>query len=365
MIIKEANSLGLISDNIELYMGPVELGAPDNLEKVIISFIDGSKKTLDIAVQELESKPIAEAIIAAKKRGVVINIVLEGDYLTLDESVDDPWTPSGENEMNREIHNALLRAKIDTHSDFNPHIFHQKFMIRDVERDDASLLTGSTNFTVTGTHSNFNHIVIFHSKKVAGVYQDEFDEIQSGTFGKMKERHDPAPKTYEVSDIPVKMIFAPDHTPELEIMKQMLKGKERIDFAIFTFSKSSGIDDTMVTLQKSGFKVRGVFDGWNVNQDWAAARLVAKAGCEVYSVPHKEGVNKLHHKLMVIDKQVVIAGSFNYTGPANALNDENIVVIGKLKKDPAEETTQLEKDIGAFALGEINRIIENYGQPIQ
>jgi phosphatidylserine/phosphatidylglycerophosphate/cardiolipin synthase-like enzyme len=31
---------------------------------------------------------------------------------------------------------------------------------------------------------------------------------------------------------------------------------------------------------------------------------------------------------MVIDERIVVAGSFNYTEPANAFNDENIFVLG-------------------------------------
>jgi len=45
----------------------------------------------------------------------------------------------------------------------------------------------------------------------------------------------------------VKELFAPDHTPELEFVKQTLKGAEvganEIVFAIFTFAGSSGIDE--------------------------------------------------------------------------------------------------------------------------
>ena len=352
--------------NIELYMGPDKLGAPDNLEKVLIKFIGGARETLDIAVQELEFKPIAKAIIAAKQRGVRVRIVLEGEYLTLNKPMPDPWIAKGKNEANRKIHNALLRARIETHTDFNPATFHQKFIIRDVEGNKAALLTGSTNFTPTGTYKNFNHIVIIRSKRVARVYQGEFDEIHSGTFGVKNERHELAPRVYKVSKVPVKVLFAPDHTPELEIMKQMLKCKERVDFAIFTFAQSSGIDDTMVALQRSGINIRGVFDGLQGNQSWAATHLVHKAGCEVYLVPHHRGVNKLHHKLMVIDRQVVIAGSFNYTGPANALNDENIIVIGDLGLGEADAVVrERQEKIGDYALHEIDRIIRDYGKRVQ
>ena len=35
----------------------------------------------------------------------------------------------------------------------------------------------------------------------------------------------------------------------------------------------------------------------------------------------------VHHKLLVLDDQVAIGGSFNYTGPANQYNDENLFII--------------------------------------
>lgn len=49
-------------DKIELCMGPTQLGAPDDLKQVIVNFIDGARKKLDIAVQELDCRDIAKAI---------------------------------------------------------------------------------------------------------------------------------------------------------------------------------------------------------------------------------------------------------------------------------------------------------------
>jgi hypothetical protein len=112
--------------SIEMYMGPQGLGSQDDLEQVIIDFIDGARNTLEVAVQELESRPIAEAIIAERRRRVRVRVrvVLEGAYLTLTTAVADPWTPGGQNESNREIYAALLRAKVHIVSDLNPKIFH-------------------------------------------------------------------------------------------------------------------------------------------------------------------------------------------------------------------------------------------------
>ncbi|MTI22312.1 phospholipase [Fulvivirga sp. RKSG066] len=345
--------------NVEFYCGPHSVGADDNLEQVIVNFIDGAKSRLDIAVQELESKPIAEALIRARKRKLRMRIVTEHDYLRVTRAREDPWLSGGTHEENRLIHLAILRSNIDIKSDFNTNIFHQKFIIR----DSSSILTGSTNFTPTGTHKNLNHVVIVHDKKVAKIFNNEFKEIRQGHFGKLNEGHDKAPSDVKVSNLPIRILFAPDHNPEMEIMKQMLKASKRIDFAIFTFSKSSGIDDTMLKLLKFGMPITGVFDKVQGANKWAATHDLKEAGAKLYAVSKSNGVGKLHHKLMVLDDEVVIAGSFNYTGPANALNDENIIILGDL--DTTSETSRnAQKKIAKHARSEIDRIINAHGTQV-
>jgi phosphatidylserine/phosphatidylglycerophosphate/cardiolipin synthase-like enzyme len=75
----------------------------------------------------------------------------------------------------------------------------------------------------------------------------------------------------------------------------------------------------------------------------------------------KDHLRKLHDKLMVIDESIVVAGSFNYTQPANDYNDENLFVIGSvfpkvgnISVDQAE-CAALPKHMKA----EIGRIIAN------
>jgi phosphatidylserine/phosphatidylglycerophosphate/cardiolipin synthase-like enzyme len=351
-----------ILGNIELYMGPQQLGAPDDLLAAIVGFIDGAQKRLYIAVQELDARPIAEAIIRARRRKVVVKLVLEADYLVEKILLDDPFAPGGEFEINRFLHGAILRSHILVNSDFNPDIFHQKFMVR----DGISLLTGSANFTDTDTAQNLNHVVIIHDRKVAKAYEREFDEIQDGHFGKLDEGHDSSPDEIDVSGIRVKVLFAPDHNPEMEIMKQIAKAKERVDFAIFTFARSSGIDDQMALAAKAGIVFRGALFRDQANQAWSAKNILkGEPGIDMFLVPRKNlpkpSPRKLHHKLMVIDRRLVIVGSFNYTGPANRLNDENIIILGDLDcPDPA--IIQLEQRLAQYALDEIDRMIDKFGE---
>lgn len=349
--------------SVEFYAGPRQIGGPDDLLGTIIRFLDRARHTLDVAVQELDSEPVARALLAAAARGVRVRVVLERDYLREVRPPPDPLVAGGTHEANRRLHAALLRAGIEVASDLNPELFHQKFVVRDRDRGRTAVLTGSTNFTETGVVRNANHLVVLHSRRVADSFGREFEELWQGTFGTLRPRHDDTPDESRLAGIRVKRLFAPDHGPEMEVMKQMLKGREQVDFAVFTFAQSSGIDDTMIALQRGGIPVRGLMDGMQGNQRWAATHGLVEAGARIHLSRRSPVLGHLHHKLMVVDRQVVLAGSFNYTAPATRLNDENLVVLGDLHETrPAAVAAQ--RRLAAYALAEIDRLIAAYGAPV-
>lgn len=72
-------------------------------------------------------------------------------------------------------------------------------------------MTGSANFTDTDTHTNLNHVLVFHHRDVAEEYGKEFAEIYGGEFG--RGRIGGKPKTFDVGGVPVKVLFAPRSRP--------------------------------------------------------------------------------------------------------------------------------------------------------
>jgi phosphatidylserine/phosphatidylglycerophosphate/cardiolipin synthase-like enzyme len=368
---------------IQVFAGPMELDAPDNLETVIVEFIHGARHTLDIAVQELDSEPIAQALLEAAWRGVRIDMFMEQDYLAADKppkakakqgeteeqakkrTMWEEYRRPLDSKTNRDIFAALLRNGINVKADYNPRIFHQKFIIRDHGRSatkTSAVLTGSTNFTHTGTHRNLNHVVIFHDKRICEDYQTEFEEIVTGTFGEFRTRKRAHPRTVNIEGVPVRIAFAPDHAPELEIIKQMLRCEKRLDFAIFTFSGSSGIDDALVMLRRAKRTIQGAMDPLQGRQSWAATSWLHGEGIKVFFPKKEKDFGKLHHKLMVIDDRIVVGGSMNYTAPANEYNDENIFVIGSPFQLPENKGGPVNfkecAKITDFFRNEINRIVK-------
>jgi phosphatidylserine/phosphatidylglycerophosphate/cardiolipin synthase-like enzyme len=125
----------------------------------------------------------------------------------------------------------------------------------------------------------------------------------------------------------VQIAFSPDNNPELRIVNEILKAQQTAHLLMFTFAKSTTIDDALkARLQTGTFSVRGVLDSSQSAQQFSPHPELIQAGA-VLRKDTLPNAGKLHHKLLVLDDQVAIGGSFNYTGPANQYNDENLFII--------------------------------------
>ncbi len=375
---------------IEAYAGPKDLKAPDDLEAEVVRFIAGAEDSLDIAVQELDNETIAKAILAARWRGVRVSIVLEQSYLREedldvgeppapqgDESPEEAlarwqWSPgNGEHAVNRGIATALLQSDVDLKLDYNKEIFHQKFIVRDYRRGakpTSALLTGSANFTDTDCHQNLNHLFVFHDAGICREYSNQFAEIQRGEFGPRGLGGEPP--VFDLGGVPVTVLFAPDNFPEQEVIKQILKAEKEIEFAIFTFAGSSAIDDALLMAARAGCEVTGALDRGQAAQKWSAPHgepggappWLDQPNIDLYTPKVDSGVRKLHHKLMAIDHRTVLAGSFNYTRPANLFNDENLFVVGtRYEHFPDDRKKKVDMEecekIVDYMRAEIDRIV--------
>ncbi|MFN3544867.1 MAG: phospholipase D-like domain-containing protein [Thiobacillus sp.] len=250
-------------------------------------------------------------------------------------------------DTNRKQFVTLLRRAVDGKIDFNPKIFHHKFIVRDQGEAREAVLTGSANFTTTDTQRNLNHTVIFHDIGVAAAYQSEFDQLWDGIFGERSPKLTTAdPLTLDIEGSPVQILFSPDNTPELRILNEILTAQTSAHFMMFTFAKSTTIDDALLSkLQGGSFEVVGVLDDGQSAQKWSPHKALIKKGARLRreTLPNN---GKLHHKLLELDDRTVIGGSFNYTGPANRYNDENLFLV----RDAA---------VAAFFKAEVKRVFES------
>lgn len=135
--------------------------SPGNAEALVVDVIKRAAKggSLEVAAYEFTSKPVAEAILAAHRRGVRVRVVVDQERL------------SGKYNAGTYLANnhVPLRAS-------NPRykIFHHKFVIV----DGKTLQTGSFNYTTAAAKSNAeNVLVMWDAPAVAAVYAKEFERI--------------------------------------------------------------------------------------------------------------------------------------------------------------------------------------------
>ncbi len=131
----------------------------------IVDEINASEKSIDIAVYDFTSRPLARALVKAKDRGVKIRIIL-------DRSANGP--------DNRYTKYPLLKANEVDVRFAAPHIawdreglMHNKFAII----DDKVVVTGSANWTASAFKINDENVLIIKRFDIANVYEKEFDYL--------------------------------------------------------------------------------------------------------------------------------------------------------------------------------------------
>jgi phosphatidylserine/phosphatidylglycerophosphate/cardiolipin synthase-like enzyme len=274
-------------------------GGPD---EALASAIEQAHLSVDIAAHQLNLWSIRDALLAAARRGVSVRIVVESDFM------DEP-----------EI-GQLKEAGIPLLGDRRESIMHNKFVIL----DRLEVWTGSLNFTISDVYRNNNNLIRMRSSQVAENYTAEFNEMfEQDLFGDKTLPQTPHPSVM-IGGTSVEVYFSPDDGTAAEIIRQIQAAEESIYFLAFSFT-SDDIAGALLEKAAEGVTVAGVFEasqvGSNVGGEFEQMRL---AGLDVRLDGNPRN---MHHKVLIIDEETVITGSYNFSTNAEKRNDENTLVI--------------------------------------
>jgi phosphatidylserine/phosphatidylglycerophosphate/cardiolipin synthase-like enzyme len=135
-------------------------GATEYLDSVI----GQTKDSIYVQAYSFTSAPIADALIAAKKSGKTVEVILDKGDLTGKGSVI----------------NSLTDAGIKVYIDDKHAIAHNKIMIIDAK----TVFTGSFNFTSAAEHSNAENSIQLNDVNLAEVYKNNWDLHKSHSYKK-------------------------------------------------------------------------------------------------------------------------------------------------------------------------------------
>jgi len=278
-----------------------------SIPEKLINYIDQAQETIHIASFEFNLTPVAEALINAHKRGV------EVIWITDDEHGLEADEEEGHGQF------AMLEdAGIQVLDDQRSALMHNKFWIFDRQ----IVWTGSTNITENGTFRNNNNVVVFHSPQLADIFENEFAEMLAGEFGP-KSPSTMRNQSTEINGTKVKVLFA----AEDEIMDELIHLVEGADksiiFMAFSFTHDD-LGDAVLKMAQSGVNVQGIFETRGSETEYSE---MTSFYCNDILVRQDGNPGTFHHKVIVIDGEIVITGSLNFSNNAIESNDENVVII--------------------------------------
>ncbi len=145
----------------------VSFSRTQDTSTLLRQWIGKANDTIKLMVYFITQDQLADSLIAAKNRGIDIDIV-----------VDEYGLGGSESDYQR-----LLDAGIDIRSDNYAGTMHHKVMIV----DDSVVATGSYNWSSTAEDSNYENLIILRSTDIAGQYISEFNRIWSQTVSSKSE----------------------------------------------------------------------------------------------------------------------------------------------------------------------------------
>ena len=190
-------------------------------------------------------------------------------------------------------------------------LMHNKFCII-----DDTVWTGSFNPTERGNNVNNNNVVIFHSKNIAAAFEEEFQELWDGEFRKGLKNS----KQFFINNKEVEVYFCPEDWCANKVIYALDKANSSIYFMTFSFTHDKIAD---VLINKKDIEIKGVIEKFQNNKYSKYDKLKDNS----INVIFDSNNANMHHKVFIIDKEIVITGSFNPTMGGDTRNDENLVII--------------------------------------
>ena len=251
----------------------------DDCETELINFINSSKYELKCAFFELNLDSLIDLLIM-KSNEIDLELLVDYRYEKYVKDLD--------------FVELINRSGL----------MHNKYCISDNEK----ILTGSTNPTQNCIFRNYNNIVIFNSTIIANKYLFNFNEIRN--YSRPKNTNNGV------------VYFCPGDCIKF-VSNFLRRSNESIYFMAFAFTSKEIAIDILIKYY-DGIEVKGLFNRLNAGSEHSTIHMFNYHDVDVKI---SRGQGQLHHKVFVIDEEIVITGSFNPSMNANNRNYENILVI--------------------------------------
>lgn len=296
--VKDTVPIRIFFTNPESPIAQFALGGPD---EELQTAIEQARVRIDVAIYDLNLYSIRDALVAAEERGVQVRMVVESDNFEDGELA------------------IFTSAGIPVVGDEDPDAMHDKFLVI----DRYEVWTGSMNYTLSDAYGNRNNMVRLRSIDLAENYEVEFDEMfTQNLFGAHSPVNTPN-REVEIDAVIVETYFAPEDSVQSRLVELVNHAEESIYFLTYSFTTDE-LAEAFLAARARGVDVQGVMDNAQATNAGGEFDRFVQNGIDVRL--DGEG-GSMHNKVLIIDGEIVVTGSYNYSANAERRNDENLLVI--------------------------------------
>ncbi len=320
------------------------LQVEDAIADTLVNYINRAAHTIDMAIYNLDTyndSEIATALNNAYNRGVTIRVV---------------YNESTANYGIAKLNSGI--GKIESPSDSDYGIMHNKFVVFDVNSVDSAIVwTGSTNFTSQQLNTDANDVIILQDQSLAKAYTIEFNEMfgsetatpneSAAKFGFDKE--DNTPHDFIIGGKKVESYFSPSDNTESHIIDVINSAENELHIATMLITRAD-IANAIEDAYDAGADTKIIMD--DIDSYTQDNILVNALGADFRTMGES---GTMHHKYMIVDHSSndsdpqVLTGCHNWSSAANNKNDENTLIV----HDQTIANLYYQEFVNRFANGEI------------
>jgi phosphatidylserine/phosphatidylglycerophosphate/cardiolipin synthase-like enzyme len=130
-------------------------------------------------------------------------------------------------------------------------------------------------------------------------------------------------KSITLNNAPAQVYFSPHGGCTEAVVDALNHAKSEVLVQAYSFT-SKNIAKALLEAHKRGVHVEIILDKSNRSKKYSAGDFTAHMGIQTYI---DSAHTIAHNKIMIIDKETVITGSFNFTKAAENNNAENLLII--------------------------------------
>ncbi len=289
---------------LELYFAPAQ---GREAKSRLLGLINSAQNRIEVATLELEDREIGQALVRAAARGVRVRLFSDSDYRReVRESL-------GVRSSNQARCETLQQVQV-CYDSRNNALMHHKFVLI----DDLGVWTGSTNLTWNAFERNNENSLWLPVRGLVEVYRAEFDTIFAGQESGLGRS-----ERFQIGSTEGTVYFSPAGGREGRgaILDLLKRANREIWIAAFVLTDTRMVE-TLAQAHRRGVRVRVVIDARNLEN--SRDETLKQVGIDI----RKDGnPYTMHHKVIVVDGEWVVTGSYNFTSSGFGRNNENLLIL--------------------------------------